>query len=183
MNWVEKSSFEKIRLLSEISEQERHYKVLLTSDNISVVRRNPAPYTLPVIPQPLPLDTVEREHFVIADLRRLISSSARPSNDPVVEASSRVQGEGSASGSSTSPSEDSSSSHPVPSRGTRSSRPVWLPSLERVAGSAPRVVKIRQKRATRQRNAPGSKGGISFPRLVSNTRISRIWRRRNGRKG
>ena len=50
MNWVEKSSFEKIRRLSDISEQERHYKVLLTPDNISVVRRNPAPYTLPVIP-------------------------------------------------------------------------------------------------------------------------------------
>ena len=78
MNWVEKSSFEKIRRLSEISEQERHYKVLLTPDNISAVRRNPAPYTLPVIPRPLPLDVVEREHFVIADRRRLVSSSCVP---------------------------------------------------------------------------------------------------------
>ena len=68
MNWVEKWSFEKIRLLSEISEQERHYKVLLTSDNISTMRRNLAPYTLPVIPRPLPLDIVEGDHFVITDL-------------------------------------------------------------------------------------------------------------------
>ena len=45
---------EKIHGLSEISEQERHYKVLLIPDNISVVRRNPVPYTLPVIPRPLP---------------------------------------------------------------------------------------------------------------------------------
>ena len=91
MNWVEKSSFEKIHRLSEIYEQERHYKVLLIPDNISVVRRNPAPYTLPVIPRPLPSNIVEGEHFVIANLRRLISSSARPSSGPVVEASSRVQ--------------------------------------------------------------------------------------------
>ena len=90
MNWVEKSSFKKIRRQSEIFEQERHYKVLLTLDNIYAVRRNPTPYTLPVIPQPLPSDIVEGEHFVIADLRRLISSGARPSDDPVVEASSRV---------------------------------------------------------------------------------------------
>ena len=109
MNWVEKSSFEKIRRLSEIFEQERQYKVLLTLDNISTVRRNPASYTLPVIPRPLPSDVMEGEHFVIADLRCLVSSSARPSDGPVVEAASRVQGAWSASGSSTSPSEDSSS--------------------------------------------------------------------------
>ena len=69
-----------------------HYKVLLTPDNISAVRRNPAPYTLPVIPRPLPSDVVEGEYFVIADLRRLVSSSAHSSGGPVVEASSRVQG-------------------------------------------------------------------------------------------
>ena len=106
---MEKSSFEKIRRLSEISEQKRHNKVLPTLDNIYAVRRNPAPYTLPTIPRLLPSDIMEGEHFVIADLRRLISSSARPSGGPVVEASSQVQGAGSASGSSTSLNEDSSS--------------------------------------------------------------------------
>ena len=134
MNWVEKSSFEKIRRLFEIFEQERHYKILLTPDNISTVRRNPAPYTLLVIPRPLPSDIVEGEHFVIADLRRLISSSACPSGGPVVEASSQVQG---ASGSSTSPSEDSSSTQPVLSRRTRSSHLERLPLPKQVAGSAP----------------------------------------------
>ena len=137
MNWVEKSSFEKIRQLSEISEQERHYKVLFTPDNISTMRRNPAPYTLPVIPRPLPSDVVEGEHFVIADLRRLVSSSARPSGGPVVKASRQVQGAWSASGSSTSPNEDSSSAQPSPSRRTRSSCPERLPLLEQVARSAP----------------------------------------------
>ena len=127
------------------------------------MRRNPTPYTLSFIPRPLPTDIVEGEHFVIADLQRLISSSAHPSNDLVVKASSRVQGAGSASGSFTSPSEDSSSAHPVPSWRTRSSRPVWLPSPERVAGSAPRVVKIRRKGAVERKNAPGSKGEDFVP--------------------
>ena len=67
MNWVEKSSFDKIRRLSKISEQERHYKVLLTPYNLSAMRRNSAPYTLPVIPRPLPSNIVEWEHFVIDD--------------------------------------------------------------------------------------------------------------------
>ena len=134
MNWVEKSSFKKIRRLSEISEQEWNYKILLTQDNISTVRNNPAPYTLPIIPLLLPSDIVEGKHVVIADIRRLISSSARPFDGPVVEASSRVQG---ASGSSTSHSEDFSSAQPVPSRRTRSSRPERLPLLEQVAGSGP----------------------------------------------
>ena len=120
-------------------------------------------YTLPVIPRLLPSDIVEGEHFVIADLRRLISSSARPSGDPVVEPSSRVQGAGHTSGSSTSPSGDSSFSYPAPSRRTRSSRPEQLPLPDPVAGSAPQVVKIRWKGASGQRNAPGSKGEDFVP--------------------
>ena len=137
--------------------------VLLTLDNISAVRHNLTPYTLPVIPRPLPSDIVEREHFVIADLRRLISSSARPSGDPVVEASSRVQGSRSTSGSSTSPSEDFNSAHPVPSWRTRSSRPERIPLPERVAGSGPRVIKIKWKGTAGRRNAPGSKGEDFIP--------------------
>ena len=134
---MEKSSLEKIRLLLEIFEQERHYKVLLTPDNISAMRRNPAPYTLPVIPRLLPSNIVEGEHFVIVDLRRMISSSAHPSGDPIVGASSQVQGAGHASGSSTSPSGDSSFAYSAPSWRIRSSRPERLPLPDRVAGSAP----------------------------------------------
>ena len=110
MNWVEKSSIEKIRRLLEISERERHYQVLLTPENISVVRRNQAPYTLLVIPQPLPSHIVEGEHFVIADLRRLVSCSASSSRDPVIKTSSWMQGAGSALRSSASLSRGSSSS-------------------------------------------------------------------------
>ena len=90
MKWVEKSSIEKIRRLLEIFERERHYQVLLTQENISVVRHNPAPYTLLVIPRPLPSNVVEGEHFVLVDVRRLVFGSASSSRDLVVEASSQV---------------------------------------------------------------------------------------------
>ena len=172
MDWVEKLSLEKIRRLLEISEQERHYKVLLTLDNISAVRHNPTPYTLPVIPRPLPSDIVEGEYFIIADLRCLISSSARPSEDPVVEASSRVQGAGHASGSSTSSSGDSSSAQPAPSQRIRSSRPERLPLPDRVTRSTPRVNGSPGHLGNGMRLGP--RGMISFPRLVPNTKVSKI---------
>ena len=114
VNWVEKSSFEKIGRLLEVSERERHYKVLLTPENISAVRHNPTPYNLPVIPHPLLTDVVEGEHFVVADLRRLVSGGASSSRDPTVEASSRVQGVGSVSGAFTFLSRSSGSSLPIP---------------------------------------------------------------------
>ena len=117
VNWVEKSSFEKICRLLEVSERERHCKVLLMPENIYVVRHNPAPYNLLVIPRPLPRDVVEGEHFVVADLRRLVSRGASSSRDSVVEASSRVQGVRSESGESTSSSGSSSSSPPPPALG------------------------------------------------------------------
>ena len=90
MKWVEKSSIEKIHRLLEISERERHYQVLLTRENVSAVRNNPAPYTLPVIPRPLPSNVVEGEHFVLADVWCLSSGRASSSRDLVVKASSRV---------------------------------------------------------------------------------------------
>ena len=108
---------------------------------------------------------MEGEHFVIADLRRLISSSACPSGGPIVEASSRVQGVGSASNSLTPPSEDSSSAHPVPNRRTKSSRPERIPLHERVAESAPRVIKIKRKGAAGRRDTPGSNGEDFVPRV------------------
>ena len=83
MNWVEKSSIEKIRRLLDIFKRERHCWVLLTPENISVMRRNPTPYTLPVIPWPLPSHVMEGEHFVITDLRCLVSNSSSSSTNPV----------------------------------------------------------------------------------------------------
>ena len=78
MKWVENSSIEKIRRLLEISERERHYQVLLTRENISVVRHNPASYTLLIIPRLLPSNVVEGEHFVLTDVWHLVLAALAP---------------------------------------------------------------------------------------------------------
>ena len=91
MKWVEKSSIEKIWRLLELSERERHCQVLLTRENIFSVRNNPAPYTLRVIPRPLPSNVIEGEHFMLEDVRHLVSGHVSSSRDLVAEASSRVQ--------------------------------------------------------------------------------------------
>ena len=128
VNWVEKLNFEKIRQLLEVFKRERHCKGVLTPENISAVRHNPTPYNLLVIHRPLPPDVVEGELFVVANLRRLVSRGASSSRGPTIEASSRVQGVGSASRTSTSSSGSSSSSPPpAPDRGTRSIHPERLP--------------------------------------------------------
>ena len=81
VHWVEKASLEKIRMLLEISEQERHYEVLLTPKNQADVRRNPAPYSLPIIPRSLPLEIVDGEHFLTADLLNLTAGNTSSSRD------------------------------------------------------------------------------------------------------
>ena len=78
---MEKASLEKIRRLLEISEQERHYEVLLTLKNLADVRRNPAPYSLSIIPRPLPSEIVDGEHFITADLLHLTIGGASSSKD------------------------------------------------------------------------------------------------------
>ena len=70
VHWVEKASLEKIRMLLEISEQERHYEVLLTLKNLADVRR---------------------EHFDTTDLLSLIAGSTSPSGDPEAKTSNREQ--------------------------------------------------------------------------------------------
>ena len=75
VNWVEKAGFGKIKKLLEIFEQERHREILLTMKNLRDLSRNPSPYTLPVIPCPIPIKVVEGEHYVIADLLTLIPGS------------------------------------------------------------------------------------------------------------
>ena len=156
MKWVEKSSIEKICRLLEISERELHYQVLLTRENISAVRHNPASYTLKVIPRPLPSNVVEGEHFVLADVRRLVSGSASSSRDLVVEASSRVQGARSASRSSASSSQGSDSS-PAVGRGARGHGPERILPLAQVTRTAHRVVKVKRKKALKRWNASGSR--------------------------
>ena len=54
VHWVESASFAKIRRLLEISEQKMHHEVLLTVKNLHDLSRHPFPYSVPIIPHPLP---------------------------------------------------------------------------------------------------------------------------------
>ena len=84
---MEKASFEKIRRLLEISEQKRHYEVLPTSKNLADVRRNPTPFSLPIIPHSLPSEIVDEEHCVTTDLLNLTAANASSSRDLEAETS------------------------------------------------------------------------------------------------
>ena len=154
VKWVEKSSIEKIRRLLEISERERHYRVLLTRENVSAVRHNLAPYTLLVIPRPLPSNIVVGEHFVVKDVRRLASGSASSSRDPIVGAPSRVQG---ARRASSATSGRGSDSPPAFDRGTRGQHPERLLTLAPAVRASPQVVKVKRKRVFKRRDAPESR--------------------------
>ena len=75
---MEKAGFKNIKKLLEISERERHHEILLTVKNLHELSRNPSPYILPVIPSPLPIEIVEGEHYVIADLLTLVLGNSSP---------------------------------------------------------------------------------------------------------
>ena len=89
MHWVERASFEKIRRLLEISEQERNHEVLLTMKNLHDLSRQFSPYSVPIIPHPLPSEIVEGEHFGTADLLNLILGSSSPTREAESEAAGR----------------------------------------------------------------------------------------------
>ena len=89
MHWVERSSFEIIRRLLEIFEQERNHEVLLFVKNLHDLSRHPSPYNVPIIPPPLPLEVVEGEHFVTEDLLNLIPGSSSSTREPKIEAVGR----------------------------------------------------------------------------------------------
>ena len=157
MDGVEKASLGKIRRLLEGSKRECHYKVLLTSKNLADVRRNPAPYSLPIIQHPLPSEIVDGEHFVIVDLLRLISGCSSTSGGAKAEITYRGPVARSPSRPSASNSEGSSSAYPVTRRGERGSLSERLPLPSRGGKSAPRVLKVKRNRATGRGNSPGTR--------------------------
>ena len=151
---MEKASFKKIRWLLEVSERERHYKVLLTSKNLVDVRCNPACYNLPVILCLLSSKVVDGEHFVNADLLRLISGVALTFGGAESEIMDRRSVARSPSGPSASNSGGSGSAQLAPRRGKGGSPPERLPLPSRGGKYAPRVLKVKKKKATGQVNAP-----------------------------
>ena len=88
MHWVERASFLKIRGILDISEQERHYEVLLTVKKLPDLRCHPSPYRVLIIQRPLPSKIVEGEHFVTTNLLNLIPDSSSPVRDADSEVAS-----------------------------------------------------------------------------------------------
>ena len=99
---------------------------------------------------------------MLADVRRLASGNVSSSQDLVVEASSQVQGARSSSRSPASSSRvpDSSSTTNREASGQGPERVLPLAQVDKVA---PRVVKIKRKKALKRRNAPGSRSKDFVP--------------------
>ena len=76
VNWIEKAGLENIRRLHEIMEAERNHELLLTANNLRELGGNPFPYIISVIPHSLPVEVIEGEHFVLADLLKLVPGSS-----------------------------------------------------------------------------------------------------------
>ena len=138
----------------DISEQEHHYEVLLALKNLADVRRNSAPYSLPIIPCPLPSEIVDGEHFVTTDLLNLIAGRASPSRDLEAETSSRELVSRTPSVPSASTSGGSGSAQLAPSRGDRGSHLEHLPLLRKGNSSAPGALKIKRRGTIKQLNTP-----------------------------
>ena len=156
VNWVEKASFEKIRKLLEIFEQERHHEVLLTLKNLDDLSHNPAPYSVPIIPGPLPIEIVEGEHYVTTDLLNLLLSSSSLGREPETEAAGQELAIRTQPKQPSSASEDSGLAPQASRQGERGSRLERLPLERKSSRPAPKALK-RKKGTSGRENVPGAK--------------------------
>ena len=92
---------------------------------------------------------------MVADLRRLVYDCASSSRNPVIEASSRAHKACSTLRPFASSSGGSSSSLPALGERTMSSHPERLLLPAEVTGPAPRVVKVKRKRASERVGVQG----------------------------
>ena len=76
VNWIEKFSLENIRQLLEIMEAECSHELLLTAKNLRDLGGSLFPYIIPIIPRSLPAEDIKGEHFVLADLLKLVPRSS-----------------------------------------------------------------------------------------------------------
>ena len=76
VKWVEKVRLDRIRLLLEITKRERYPGLLLSVKNLQDLDTSPFPYIVSLLPRPLPREVVKGEHFVLADLLKLLSGGS-----------------------------------------------------------------------------------------------------------
>ena len=94
---------------------------------------------------------------MITDVWRLVSGGTNSSRNPVVTESSWVQGDRSASRSYASLDGGPGSSSSAPGKKARGDFPELSLPLAQITGAAPRVVKVKRKRALKRRNSLGSR--------------------------
>ena len=85
---MEKVSLDRIRRLLEITERKRNHELLFYVKNLQKLGANLFPYIVPVIPHPLLKELTKGEHFVLANLLKLIpgsSSQVGSSQEPKAE--------------------------------------------------------------------------------------------------
>ena len=107
-----------------------------------------------MIPRLLPSEVVAGEHFVNVDLLRLISSSASTSGGAKIKIADRRSVARSPLGSSTSNSGGSGSAQPSLRRSKGGGPPERLPLPSRGGKPAPRVLKVKKKKAIGRVSTP-----------------------------
>ena len=68
IEWVEKTFFDHLNKMFEITAKERNHRILLIDRNLLVVVWEPKLYVLPILPHPAPKVLVPGEHHVLKDL-------------------------------------------------------------------------------------------------------------------
>ncbi|RVX00792.1 hypothetical protein CK203_026528 [Vitis vinifera] len=68
VDWVERASFACLNKLFEIDAKERHYKTLLSAQNLMAVVRESQDYVINILPRKLPKEVVPGEHYTVKDL-------------------------------------------------------------------------------------------------------------------
>ena len=135
----------------EISERERHHEVLLTLKNLDDLSHNLAPYSVLVIPRPLPTEIVEGEHYVTADLLNLLPGSASPGREPEIEEAGRELVIHTRPGQPSSASEDSGLALQASRRGERGSRLERPPLVRKGSYLTPKALKRKKGTSGRQK--------------------------------
>ena len=95
VNWIEKADLENIRQLLKITEAERNHELLLTVKNLRELRGSPFLYIISIVPRSLTIEVIEGEHFVLADLLKLVpgrSSQAISAQESQTEDAIRTLG-------------------------------------------------------------------------------------------
>ena len=153
MDWLEKASFEMIRRLLEISEQERHHEILLTVRKLRDLSHTPSPYSIPVILRPFSAEIVEGEHFVITDLQHLVSGSSSSARNSKIESTNWELVTSTQPGKPSSTREDSILSPQVMKKNSRGGHPERHPLAKKDSCPAPQESK-KSRPVPERRKAP-----------------------------